>query len=474
MKLLFSSLIFSALSMSVVSADDTGDNWNYDSTCIDQSQCLVLQVAEEQRKCGSASCEFEVCWETVVGIDFDMLFMEETAEADQAIFDGCKEERTSGIDYIGDVAKSGSLDSAEGGCPNDRNADGKGFWDNNCHDPDTTVGSGGGLRANFEKVCQVVAPGHTIHFLMHSNRREDKDWQSDTDGQLQELSCSGAATLDDTGGKNLGNASCHPSTSNPYAQYGQTYFPTDDPSQGGTCIPPAGTGGIKAEGVECVWSYTAPSTCQFEENDPICYDNRNADTLCDAGPVAELFVHSSNPNQPPPQVPLHNIKHNNDDGETVTFSLFNPYADPNASLADSIVDAHDMYVVYDQANEVGNEVCNQETAYGNCATNTEYTAKCRSDGYAVVTVFASGKDAASDAHKQITNESGTDVYRCCANQDQPHGAYGSLYTAAWTYLLHCECPASQAGRRHLSLSSISERFQAGDLFTGETKELYNL
>lgn len=472
MKILFSSLVFSALSMSVVSADDS--NWSYDSTCIDQSQCLVLQVAEEHRKCGSASCEFEVCWESKVGIDFNKWFIKNTADADKTIFDGCKEDRTTGVDYVGDVAKDGSLDSAQGGCPNERNSHGKGFWDDNCVNPNTATGSGGGAVANFEKVCQVVAPGHTIHFLMHSHERKAMDWTQDSFNQTQELSCSGQATLTDTGGKSLGTASCLPSTSNPYAQYGQTYFPTDDPSQGGTCIPPEGTGDVKAEGVECVWSYTAPSTCQFEESDPICYDNKNADTLCDAGPVTELYVHPDNPNQAPPQVPLHNIKHNDDGGQTVTFSLYNPYADPNVSLADSIADSHDMYVVYDQANEIGNEVCKQESAYGNCATNTEYTAKCRSDGYAVVTVFAAGKDAESAAHQQVTNEEGTDVYKCCPHQDQPHGAYGKLYTAAWTYLLHCECPASEAGRRRLSLSSISESFQAGDLFTGETKELYNL
>merc|ERR1712194_504769 len=155
--------------------------------------------------------------------------------------------------------------------------------------------------------------------------------------------------------------------------------------------------------------------------------------------------------------------------------MYNPYADPAVSHIESIPSGHDMYVVYDQANEIGNEVCRQETAYGNCATNSEYTAKCRSDGYAIVTVFASGKDADSAAAKQITNGSGTDIYKCCPQQDQfqPQGAYGKQFTAAWTYLIHCECPSSQQGRRLLR-SSISERFQAGDLFTGETKELYNL
>jgi len=463
--------------MSAVSADDNGQNWHYDGTCIDQSQCLVVQVVEEARKCGSASCEFEVCWETVIGIDYEELLWE---EENNAIWQGCKEERNTGVDYAGDMAKSGSLDTAQGGCPNERNTHGKGFWDNTCVNPNTFTGTGlgeAGATANFEKVCQVVSPGHTIHFLMHSFQRMDKLWGSENEGVLRPLSCGGTATIDDSGGKSLGSASCLPSTSDPNSANGQTYFPTGDSSQGGTCVPPDDTGGVKTEGTECVWSYTAPTACQFEESgDPTCHLDNNVDSLCpNDGPVAELYANPTrpNPNDPPPQVPLHNFKFDNDGGQAITFSLYNPYADPNVSIQDSVSEAHDMYVVYDQANEIGNEVCSLESAYGNCATNTAYTAKCRSDGYAIVTVFASGKDAESAASKQITDSTGTDTYKCCSKLPQPNGAYGKQFTAAWTYLLHCNCPSSQQNRRHLR-SSISEAFQSGALFTGETKELYNL
>jgi len=485
MKLLLSKIVFTSLSLSSlssllpsVSADDNGENWNYDGTCIDQSQCLVLQVVEEARKCGSASCEYEVCWETVVGIDYGLL---EWEGQDEAIWSGCKEERNTGVDYIGDMAKAGALDTAEGGCPNVRNSHGKGYWDDECHNPNTFTGAGlgaEGATANFEKVCQVVSPGHTIHFLMHSWKRMDKKFGSATEFQMRELSCAGTATVGDTGGKSLGSATCLPSTSDPSSPNGQTYFPTSDPAEGGTCVPPADTGGIKNEGTECVWSYTAPNACQFEESgDPTCHLDDNADTICpNDGPVAELYVNPNNPNpnDPPPRVPLHGFQFDGGAGEVVTFSVHNPYADPNVSHSESVADAHDMYVVYDQANELGNEVCNLESGYGNCATNTAYTAKCRSDGYAIITVFASGKDAESAAAKQITNGgTGTDTYMCCPKLPQPQEAYGKQFTSAWTYLVHCSCPSSQPGRRNLR-SSVSEQFQSGALFTGETKVLHNL
>jgi len=484
MKLLQSKIVFASLSLlSSVAAEETNNNaeknWNYDSTCIDQSQCLSFHVAEEARKCGSASCEYEVCWESVVGVDFTLLW---SAYQDEVIWDGCKEETNRGVDYVGDMAKAGTTDEAEGGCPNVRNSHGKGYWDDHCHNPNSSTGNGigaEGATANFEKVCQVVSPGHTVHLLVHSWMREDKNDASATHGQIRELSCAGTASIDDTGGKSLGSATCLPSTSDPDSPNGQTYFPTGDPAEGGTCIPPENTGGIKAEGVECVWSWTAPNECQFEESgDPTCHLDDNADTICpNDGPVAELYVNPNtpNPNDPPPRIPLHSFQFDSNGGQAVTFSIHNPYADTSVIHSASIADAHDMYVVYDQANELGNEVCGSETGYGNCATNTAYTAKCRSDGYAIVTVFASGKDATSAAAQQITNGGiGTDTYMCCPNVPQPNGAYGKQHTSAWTYLVHCSCPSNSEGRRNLRESSVSELFQSGALFTGETKALYNL
>lgn len=460
----------------------------YDGTCGAQANCLGFTVKEVQRRCGSGSCEFHVCYSTEVGqVSTDVFlttYMANNYDGDaaaQAVVESCLQHPDVGVDYAGNI-NADSPDEDTGGCLNGKNSHGKGFWDETCINPETADASTGIVQetsaaggVSFDTFCQVVAPGHTVHFLMHSYNR--LDWNGENPAPVQ---CSGSAELAaSTEPDKWGNAKCAPSQSSSSGN-GQTYFPATDGTAGGTCSE-------EPEGVECVWSYTAPNECRYEENDPTCaISEASVKTLYLCGddfPVVEYFEHPNNPNDAPPRVPLHNINHNGDG--TVSFQIYNPYGNysepinysPGAAHADDYKygpggseDFIDMFVVYDQANEIGNEVCALETAAGKCASDNEYVAKCRSDGVAVVTVFASGFDADSLAAKQVKGD-GTEVFDCCPDTYQPDAHFNAATTAAWTFLVHCDCPS--ASRRHLK-ESVSAKFQAGELFSENQKKLHRL
>ncbi|CAJ1935263.1 unnamed protein product [Cylindrotheca closterium] len=469
----------------------------YDGTCAGQSACLGFTVHEVQRRCGSGSCEFTVCYQTEVGyvaadkyyevfsknVESDRSNMDEATEAAlEASKETCKLHPDYGVDYAGNMHTESFSD--EGGCQNADNPSGKGYWDETCINPETADASSGIVTSTtgsrFSRFCQVAYPGQTVHFMMHSYNRLDWNGENPTP-----VTCSGSAEIGALDGDDAkwGKSQCAPSTSNSTAPKGQTFFPATDGSTGGTCSE-------EPEGNECVWSYTAPTDCAYEENYPTCYITQESvdtvDTLCgaSAGPVVEYFEHANNPNGPPPRVPLHDIVMNGDG--TVSFKIYNPYgnyAEPiNYTSTEHLYkgdDFHNMYVVYDQANEIGNEVCDLQPGSGKCATDEEYTAKCRSDGVAIVTVFASGFDETSGAAQDITNGSGTDVFECCPATYQPLDHYNTAQTAAWTFLVHCECPEDEEAdpdrlrRRNLS-ESVSNKFQNGKLFTENQKKLHNL
>jgi len=464
------------------------ENIRYEGTCADQSHCLGFTVREVQRRCGSGSCEYYVCYYTEIGhVSADVFTSSYMSNgwngnlAAEATLDECKQHPEYGVDYAGNI-NTLSPDEDTGGCLNTANPKGKGLWDETCINPEVADASTGittvMLKNRFSDFCQVVAPGHTVHFMMHSYNR--LDWNGLNPAPV---SCSGSAEVIASGGEadKFGSSKCAPSSQN--GPYGQTYFPATDGSSGGTCSD-------QPEGDECVWSYTAPNECRYEENNPTCHITQaSVDTvtsLCPGHSVVEYYDHANNPNDPPPRIPIHDIAHNGDG--TVSFQIYNPYGNYSEPIdygqgsptefdylygPGGSSDFADLYVVYDQANEIGNEVCELETAAGKCPSDNTYTAYCRSDGVSVVTVFASGMDATSSAAQQITNGEGTEVFECCPTSYDPNFTKAS--TAAWTFLIHCDCPDDNAqDRRQLRKEDISAKFQRGELFSENQKKLHKL
>eukprot|EP00526_Cylindrotheca_closterium_P013464 CAMPEP_0113611414 /NCGR_PEP_ID=MMETSP0017_2-20120614/5543_1 /TAXON_ID=2856 /ORGANISM="Cylindrotheca closterium" /LENGTH=536 /DNA_ID=CAMNT_0000520359 /DNA_START=95 /DNA_END=1705 /DNA_ORIENTATION=+ /assembly_acc=CAM_ASM_000147 len=468
----------------------------YDGTCLSQSHCLTFSVHEIEKRCGAGTCEFLVCYATEVGMISAEAYLDayfgkgETAEESETIArEICKQHPDTGVDYAGNMNADAEFDS--GGCINTDNPNGKGHWDEVCVDPETAAASTGISTTNdatkFSTFCQVAYPGQTVHFMMHSYNRLDWDGKN-----AAPVTCSGSAAINDDDIDNTdrwGTSKCAPSTSDASATMGQTYFPATDGTDGGTCS-------TEPEGDECIWSYTAPNECEYDENKPTCYiSQESVDTItttCDAGPVVEYFEHTGNPSAEPPRVPIHDIVQNGDG--TVSFKIYNPYGNYDEPIDyDSEAhkysgdDLHNMYVVYDQANEIGNEVCDFMPASGKCATDEEYTTKCRSDGIAIITVFAAGFDSDSGAAQQVTNGEGTDVFKCCPEEEaQPIDHFNKTQTSAWTYLIHCDCPEEVDPDRMLRATDAdatldldrrmlrSDKFQSGEYFNEETKKLHKL
>jgi len=471
----------------VDSADWNVNAVGYKGGCSDQANCLGMVVQEIQSRCGSATCEFQICYYTAVGhIAADKILEHyiangaDAASAAASTMQECMLHPDFGVDYAGNMATDTNLDN-EGGCLNAAHSKGKGFWDETCVNPEVADESTGinALGKRFTQFCSVARPGETVHFMMHSINGLDWDGEN-----AETVVCTGTADISAQEGEEdkWGQSHCAPSSQN--GPNGQTYFPATDGSEGGTCSD-------AAEGTECVWSWTAPTECRYEENTPICAISEDSvntltSTCPDGEPIVEYYEHPNNPNDAPPRVPLHGLVHN-DDG-TVSFQVYNPYGNYTEPIdySDSTTEEGndwryaddspiDLYVVYDQANEIGNEVCDVEYALGKCATDNVYTAKCRTDGVAVVTVFASGEDKDSAAAAQITNDLGTTPFECCPASYRPDGIYTQQTTAAWTFLIHCDCPEGDVEARRQLKESVSSRFQKGELFESENlKKLHNI
>jgi hypothetical protein len=474
----------------VESEDWNTDTVGYKGGCSDQANCLNFVVEEIQSRCGSASCEFQICYYTNVGhIAADKMMEHYLAngwngnDAMEATLQECMLHPDFGVDYAGNMATDTNHEgtSNTGGCPNAAHSKGKGFWDEECVNPEVADEDTGiiAMDERFSRFCSVARPGETVHFMMHSVN--GLDWNGEN---AEKVTCSGTTDLTDAEGEvdKWGQAHCAPSSQD--GPNGQTYFPATDGSTGGTCSD-------APEGEECVWSWTAPTLCRYEENTPICAISEDSvntltSTCPDGEPIVEYYEHSSNPNEAPPRVPLHGLVQHGDG--TISFQVYNPYGnytEPIDYSDDTTVEGNDwryaddspidLYVVYDQANEIGNEVCDVEYALGKCATDNLYTAKCRTDGVAVVTVFASGEDMDSAAAKQITNDLGTEPFECCPASYRPDGIYTQQTTAAWTFLVHCDCPSEDTDARRLLKEDISSRFQKGELFESENlKKLHKI
>jgi len=443
-------------------------------------------VTEVQRRCSAGTCEYFVCYSTKVGDRaanaWFTAYHDGYSGDDAATYavNQCLQHAELGVDYACNTNVP-APDEDTGGCLNTPNSAGKGVWDEYTTNPEVTDEEGVTTtteQTRFSDFCQVVAPGHTVQFLMHSHN--SLDWNGDDPQPIG--ACTGTAEVAASGeADKFGSSKCAPSSIN--GANGQTYFPASDGSSGGTCTS-------EPEGVECVWSYTAPNECRYEENNPTCHITQaSVDTvtsLCPGNSVVEYYDHANNPNEAPPRVPLHNIVHNGDG--TVSFQIYNPYGNYSEPIdygqgsptefdylygPGGSSDFADLYVVYDQANEIGNEVCELETAAGKCPSDNTYTAYCRSDGVSVVTVFVSGMDATSSAAQQITNGEGTEVFECCPTSYDPNFTKAS--TVAWTFLVHCNCPEdNNLDRRQLRKEDISAKFQRGELFSENQKKLHGL
>jgi hypothetical protein len=423
----FSSITTSSVVTGTPSINDPSD------TCRKQQNCLMIIINENPTPtiCGS-QCEYQVCWH-------QLSFW--STRGRRSFADYCM--RFGNMDFIGDMHHDGALDG--GGCVNERNSEGKGYWDQTCLDPATVWQDS--YVAGFRKVCQNVAAGHTVHLLI-------------SDGG----SCSGTGQVAEST-KNGMTAYCAPSTqdlghTNPG---GQTFFPSTNGEGGGTCSG-------ADEGTECVWSITVPNTCKFEEGIPHqCIDNDNHDTVCpEMDSVLKYYENTKN--DPPPIVPIHNITiHGNG---TVRFKVKNPFGS----------DLHDIYTVYHSADGKGNEVCEKEMSAMECPQDKEFTALCMDDGaWTFVTIFATGLNVNSGAAILVRNQEtgiqeGSDVYDCCPTAGELSGHLSKEYTAAWSYLIHCECDeAEEAPVRALQVSNdLVERFQRGELFDDELKEIYGI
>eukprot|EP00980_Cylindrotheca_fusiformis_P016990 scaffold5166_cov152-Cylindrotheca_fusiformis.AAC.3 len=435
----------------IVVVEAAGTSYGSMNSCNEQGSCLQVTVNEFIPKCGSHTCEYEVCWRQLSG--------------GSTTNNGSSCGKYGDVQYIGDMHRSGDAETTvEGGCLNEENDAGRGYWDSTCTDPENVYSNGVAYQSFFHGICQIVAPGHTAHLLIN-------------DG----ASCSGTATIDeatglDTDGTGTGlTATCLPSTEDPYSATGQTYFPGSK-GPGGTCSG-------EPEGYDCVWAITVPSSCAYEEGDYTCYTeiNRNDQDVCpnaDGSSVLKYYEHDKN--GPPPQVPIHDITLNGNG--TVSFRVVNPFGD----------DLHDLYTIYQDATTNGNnEECNKEDNADTCSSPKVLTAQCLDDGtYAVVTIFAAGFDSDSGAAGLVNDGSdgdGSDIYDCCPKTFEPADHLRPKYTASWTYVLFCQCPQNDdetPNRRHRSLflkkndgldaNELTERFQRGELFDEATKRHYGL
>jgi hypothetical protein len=427
---LSSLVLITITTSSVVAAISINDPMD---TCRGQQNCLMVTINENSSPtiCGS-QCEYQVCWHQVSFWN--------TRGGGNSKDDWCM--KFGNVDFIGDMHHDGAYDG--NGCINEQNSDGKGYWDDTCLDPATVWADS--YVAGFRHVCQNVAAGHTVHLLI-------------SDGG----SCEGTGELEDATSNGI-TAYCAPSTqdlthTNPG---GQTYFPSSSGAGGGTCSG-------EDEGDECVWSITVPSTCAYEEGGPYCVDNDNHDTVC---PEMEsvLKYYENTKNDPPPITPIHDITiHNNG---TVGFKVKNPFES----------DLHEIYTVYHSSDGKGDEVCEKEMSAMECPQDKEFTALCMDDGaWTFITIFATGLDANSGAATLVSNheggsQGGSDVYACCPTSGELSGHLSKEYTAAWSYLIHCHCEEEETPQRALLQVSndLLERFQRGDLFDDELKQIYGI
>mmetsp|Transcript_36842 Transcript_36842/g.89493 ORF Transcript_36842/g.89493 Transcript_36842/m.89493 type:complete len:448 (+) Transcript_36842:222-1565(+) len=424
-------------------------------TCGDQRKCLSVTVAEIQSECESGSCEYEVCWRQLTGG-----------------VNNC--EKWGDVEYLGDMHRYRDKTLHDGGCLNEENEDGKGYWDNDCQDPNQVYSSGTGWFTFFEKVCQIVPPGHTAHLLIYDGDSCDVPY---ADEGVTDQITSGNVKLP---------VYCSPSTqdldmTNPG---GQTYFPDpNDPDGGGTCS-------AKREGEECVWSVTVPSECSFEET--LCTDgtgeNPNSATVCDgtSNPGFDVLEYYENENNgPPPQPAIHDITLNGDG--TVSFRAMNPYGQ----------EFHDVYAVYPKPGDYSNwnEACAKEQSASQCTNDVVLTAQClhADQKFTLVTVFVAGyTDQASAAVNINGNSEGNSIFACCPMDNEPLNQIQKSHVSAFTYLIHCGCGDENAfdfgdvphrllrvstGTQEEVLASrdaINMAFHSGDLFDEELKELHGL
>eukprot|EP00980_Cylindrotheca_fusiformis_P016991 scaffold5166_cov152-Cylindrotheca_fusiformis.AAC.4 len=425
---IFSSLVLIATILStsvVVVVEGAGASVGSMDSCPDQANCLQVTVNEIESKCGSPSCEFEVCWQQL------------TAATSSG--DGMACTKYGDVQYVGDMHRFGHTErTADGGCVNVENSNGKGFWDDNCTDPENVYSSGYDYVSFFQGVCQVVSPGHTAHLLVY-------------DGS----SCSGSATIAEatgisTDGTGTGSsnstltATCLPSTSDPYSPTGQTFFPASS-GPGGTCSG-------EPEGHECVWAITVPSTCTHMESSYEC----NTEPTVEEEVCPNLLEYYPNAqNGPPPIVPIHDISFtnatNNGTGAaatpaTVSFRIRNPFGD----------DYHDLYTVYHEAAH-GDTACHREEKATSCASDAVITAQCSNDDsddesslpFTFVTIFAGGYSSSSGAPIMAWEAAdddgcvGNPIFKCCPIPNEETFAAMPENVVAWTYLIHCNCPEEE-------------------------------
>jgi hypothetical protein len=439
MKFLFSAVLLSSLSSSSVVVEGSLSSGNMDD-CGTQAPCLKVTVVEYASKCSSdpyETCEYEVCWEQLEGNPGT----------------GCY--KNGHVDYICDMHKYGDTeDPGDGGCVNELNEDGKGFWDTEITDPsNTTFGysSGTGYDSRFKGICQVVSPGHTAHILIN-------------DGERCGTNIGPLSTIMDATGKGLA-ATCLPSTSDSGAVGGQTYFPVGG-QLGGTCSD------IDEEGYECVWSITVPQHCEYEEHDsPLCPDSSyqfNQLTICqNEGSILEYYPNDANPAPPGDKGGpiIHDLKFiDTFDTRTVSFRAMSPYTD-----------MVDVYTVYHSAVN-GDSICNKDESIKQCPSDVVMEAKCfEDDTWTVVTVFVAGYGPDSQTAGDVI-DGGTEIYECCNTTFSPIDHTHAEYITGYTYLIRCKCESEIVpDRRVLQVSEdLSRRFLAGELFDEELKTIYGL
>ena len=102
-----------ALLLPITTTITTVHSYGFMDTCEDQAKCLMVTVNEIQGECESASCEYEVCWRQLTGG-----------------VNGCM--KYGDVEYLGDMHRYRDKTLHEGGCLNEENENGHGFWDNDC------------------------------------------------------------------------------------------------------------------------------------------------------------------------------------------------------------------------------------------------------------------------------------------------------------------------------------------------------
>lgn len=420
MKLLFSTIALFLSKTSVVHG--AGTSFGSMNSCTEQAGCLKVTVNEIASKCGSHICEYEVCWQQLSGSS------------------GPACGKYGDVQYVGDMHRFGDTETTvEGGCLNELNDSGRGYWDTTCTDPENVYSSGAAYQSFFDGICQVVSPGHTAHVLIN-------------DG----ASCSGSGSIPDSNARGL-TAQCLPSTQDATSATGQTYFPASE-GPGGTCSG-------EDEGYDCVWAITVPQSCAYEEGPFTCdtSTNYNDEDLCDEDDGSVLKYYEHDKNDAPPELPIHDITLNGDG--TVSFRVLNPFGD----------DLHDIYTVYHEAADNGNEECNKEQTANSCPSDTTLTAYCLDDGaFAIVTIFAAGFGSDSGATGLVPEGgAGSEIYECCPKTFEPADHLLPENVASWTYVIYCECPDDEANRA-LRVDEVDAKFQRGELFDEKTKKLYGL